>query len=675
MRSIIHNYNIHQNIIDPAVFLSQLDVIRTDSLKTLDKVRQAEMGQFLTPPTVANMMAGMFTHFLPSINLLDPGAGVGSLSAAFVARAVHASPRPSEIKITAFELDPILINGLELTLIACQQLCRQFQINFNYDIHQEDFIAASVETISGKFSLFPVDQPNYNYSILNPPYKKINIGSRTRRLLKSVGIETTNMYSAFMWLVMKLLVRDGEMVAIVPRSFCNGTYFRPFRSDLLRTMAIERIHIFGSRDKAFNEGDVLQENIIVHATKTNNPQQKTTITSSDDPEDEHLVTRDIEFSQMVQPDDPDLFIRIVSDQLGHQISTQVNGLTSSLKELGITVSTGRVVDFRSRDLLREQPDKEIIPLIYPGNLQNSYVIWPRPNTKKPSYLASSSEIDNLVVPSQYYVLVKRFSSKEEKRRIYAAVYDPKKIPARKVGVENHINYFHRRYGGLSEDIAKGLTLYLNSSLVDQFFRQFSGHTQVNATDLRNLKYPSEAQLLALGRRISDQFPDQDGIDKIVTEELASNGNNSETDIQDPILAKKRIKESLSILQMLHVPKAQQNDRSALTLLALANIRATTKWKDASDNLIGITEMMDFFRDNYGIDYAPNTRETVRRQTVHQFLQIGIAVANPDDPSRPINSPKTRYLIEPATLGLLMTFATPDWEGNLEEYLRVATSKE
>ena len=660
-------------MIDPAIFLSQLDVIRSDLQKTLDRDRQSAIGQFFTPPTVANMMAGMFTDLLPSVNLLDPGAGVGSLSAAFVARTVQASPRPSSIKITAFELDPNLIKGLETTLTACQQLCEQFDINFDYVIHQEDFVAASVEIISGQFSLFPINQPNYNYSILNPPYKKINIDSRTRRLLKTIGIETTNMYSAFMWLVMKLLSRDGEMVAIVPRSFCNGTYFRPFRSDLLRTMAIKRIHIFSSRDKAFDEDGVLQENIIVHARKGINPGQKITITSSNDPEDEHIVTRDIEFNQMVLPDDPDLFIRIVSDQLGHQISTQVNGLASSLKDLGITVSTGRVVDFRSRELLRIEPDKEIIPLIYPGNLQKSNVIWPRPNTRKPSYLASSRNIDHLVVPNQYYVLVKRFSSKEEKRRVYAALYDPQKIPVKKVGIENHINYFHRRYGGLSKDIARGLTLYLNSSLVDQYFRQFSGHTQVNATDLRNLKYPSEAQLLALGRRIYDQFPDQDGIDKIISEELALDEKNSGTDIQDPILAKKKIKEALSILQMLHVPRAQQNDRSALTLLALVNIRADTKWEDASDNLIGITEMMDYFRANYGIDYAPNTRETVRRQTVHQFLQIGLAVANPDDPSRPINSPKTRYIIEPKTLQLLKTFNSQDWERNLTIYLKDATS--
>ncbi len=138
--------------------------------------------------------------------------------------------------------------------------------------------------------------------------------------------------------------------------------------------------------------------------------------------------------------------------------------------------------------------------------------------------------------------------------------------------------------------------------------------------------------------------------------------------QDPIQAKKKVNEALSILHALNVPKLQQNDRSALTLLSLANIHPSSRWEDAAENLIGITEMMDFFRDNYGINYAPNTRETVRRQTIHQFSQMGIIIENPDDPQRPINSPKTKYLLTKDLLGLIKSFETPYWKGNLSSYV-------
>ena len=658
---------------DPKFFLDHIDTTRSDAQKALNKNQQAEMGQFFTPPSVAKMMAEMYTSFPTFISLLDPGAGVGTLTAAFVTYVVQSAKKPLKIKSTVFEIDHSLYADLRTTLYKCEELCKKFGIEFTFEIKQQDFISSSVDILQGQNSLFPVEQPDYNFVILNPPYKKISSSSKTRHLLKTVGIETTNMYSAFLWLSMKLLAANGEMVAIVPRSFCNGSYFRAFRSSLLKTMRINKIHIYESRDKAFEEGDVLQENIIFHATKVTEAQYPVIISSSHDPKDENIVIRSINFDQLVYPNDPNLFIRIVPDQIGNKISEQVNSLISSLKDLGITVSTGKVVDFRARNLLRNQPDVETIPLIYPMNLKDGFIKWPINNDKKAAYLAVSKETDNLVVPSQYYVFVKRFSSKEEKRRVYAAVYNPEHIFVKRIGIENHINYFHKRYGGLSLELSKGLAAYLNSTLVDQYFRQFSGHTQVNATDLRSIKYPTEKQLIALGKRIGNQYPDQNEIDRLVTEELALNNITDENNIDDPIMAKRKIREALNILQLLSVPKAQQNDRSALTLLALTDMKTHLQWSSARENLVGITEMMDFFRDNYGISYAPNTRETVRRQTIHQFIQLGLVIANPDDPTRPINSPRTRYVIENKTLTLIKSFGSEDWEGNLHQYLRESTS--
>ncbi len=134
-------------------------------------------------------------------------------------------------------------------------------------------------------------------------------------------------------------------------------------------------------------------------------------------------------------------------------------------------------------------------------------------------------------------------------------------------------------------------------------------------------------------------------------------------------AEKKIKEALTILNDLGLPKQQQNERSALTLLSLLRLKPTGKWEDASDPLMGITPMMDFFQELYGKKYAPNTRETVRRYTVHQFLQAALIVANPDKPSRPTNSPKAVYQIEPSVLKLLRGFGKPGWESELRRYLR------
>lgn len=138
-------------------------------------------------------------------------------------------------------------------------------------------------------------------------------------------------------------------------------------------------------------------------------------------------------------------------------------------------------------------------------------------------------------------------------------------------------------------------------------------------------------------------------------------------------AQLKIQDALNILIILGLPRQQLNERSALTLLALLALKPGQRWKEAENPLMGITPMMDFFFEHYGKKYAPNTRETVRRQTVHQFLQASLIVANPDKPERPTNSPKAVYQIEQAALQLLKSFGSPDWNVNLQKYQRKVIS--
>jgi hypothetical protein len=130
----------------------------------------------------------------------------------------------------------------------------------------------------------------------------------------------------------------------------------------------------------------------------------------------------------------------------------------------------------------------------------------------------------------------------------------------------------------------------------------------------------------------------------------------------------KITEALKILEVLEFPRAQQNDRSALCLLAVLNLSPEKTWKQAENPLIGITPIMDWIRENYQKDYAPNSRETIRRQTMHQFIDAGIILYNPDNPARAVNSPKAVYQIDSVTLKLLRSFDTGQWKPNLKKYL-------
>ncbi len=123
-----------------------------------------------------------------------------------------------------------------------------------------------------------------------------------------------------------------------------------------------------------------------------------------------------------------------------------------------------------------------------------------------------------------------------------------------------------------------------------------------------------------------------------------------------------------IIISLGLPRAQQNERSALSLLALLNLTPGKPWAQAENPLVGITPIMDWAREHYGKGYAPNTRETFRRQTMHQFCDAGVALYNPDKPDRPVNSPKAVYQVEPAALKLLRGFGMAQWHDNLTAYL-------
>src|SRR5712691_4428313 len=309
------------------------------------------------------------------------------------------------------------------------------------------------------------------------------------------------------------------MVAICPRSFCNGPYFKPFREQLLDTMSLRQIHVFESRSAAFQQDEVLQENIILHAVKSPEKPQSVIISTSSGARGGEIEERACPYADVVSPSDHERFIHLVTRESDEVVRLKVARFTTPLTKLGLEVSTGRVVDFRAKQFLVNEAQDDTVPLIYPCHFNGGFVHWPKPGGRKPNAIRDTERTQELLVPGAIYVLVKRFTSKEERRRVVACIYDPRCIRAERVGFENHLNYFHARGRGLAMDLAKGLAAFLNSTLVDVYFRQFNGHTQVNATDLRNMRYPTRAELEALGRKIGDVFSGQADLDALVEREL------------------------------------------------------------------------------------------------------------------------------------------------------------
>ena len=493
-----------------------LDHLRRSFNSATSRVDRSQIGQFLTPATIAQFMSSMFESAPQQVRILDPGAGAGVLFATCVETLISQANRPLSIKVVAYETDEAILPHLKETMKRCQSLCTSGAIAFQGIVRSEDFVSTVIAET--RESLFAVPCERFTHAILNPPYMKINCQTTISRKLYSSNIEVANLYAVFVWLSMLLLDPGGQMVAITPRSFCNGPYFRKFRVAFLRAMSLKRIHIFESRKKAFGDDDVLQENIIYHATRGLQKSESITISTSEGLDFDKARTLSVPYSRVVHPGDRDMFIHLCVDDADASTAERIKCFTSSLNKLGLSVSTGRVIDFRAREHLRQTPDRETVPLIYPCHFLNGFIKWPVESGKKPNAIASSSKTSDVLVEAGFYVLTKRFSSKEQLRRVMAAIYDPTRIDARLVGFENHLNYFHKQGSGLPADLAKGLAVYLNSTIVDQYFRLFSGHTQVNATDLRKMPYPTYEQLVRLGAYLNEVMPDQETIDAIIEKE-------------------------------------------------------------------------------------------------------------------------------------------------------------
>ncbi len=459
-----------------------------------------ELGQFLTPAPIAEFMASMFTASQSEWKILDAGAGAGALTKALVHRVCKARRVGSVIKITAYELDRTIIPALRREYEHLQRQCDDTGISFHATILNADFIECALNVV--RRDLFSSNGSAFNTVILNPPYRKINSDSPTRKVLRSAGIETSNLYTGFLALASSLLCPSGELVAITPRSFCNGPYFRAFRHQFLNSMSLRRIHVFESRSAAFSHDSVLQENVIVHAVKSRQEPHAVVVSKSTGDIGGNITSRKCSYDEVVNPADSEAFIHLMHDSADKNVRDDITRLKSSVLDLGVSVSTGRVVDFRATDFLRMRHSRSTVPLIRPCHFDGFFARWPGAKERKPCAIVNVEAIRDLLVPNGYYVLVKRFSAKEERKRIVACVYDPTKIKSETTGFENHLNFLHTDGHGMYPALAFGLAAYLNSTPVDVYFRQFSGHTQVNATDLRSIPFPSLAKLQALGKRVA-----------------------------------------------------------------------------------------------------------------------------------------------------------------------------
>jgi adenine-specific DNA-methyltransferase len=647
------------------------------------ETRRHGAGQFFTSPIVARYMANLAGILHNHTRILDPGAGLGILACA-ICESARVQKIPS-LSIVAYESDPILYALCSFTLDYARELLQEHGIELSIELHRQDFIEAMADQISQTSLWSDGLQPQrpFDLVILNPPYFKVNQKDTRAKLVKDLAHGRTNMYTIFMSLAASSLRVGGHFVSITPRSFASGTYFQHFRCQFFGTITPELIHIFDSRRSAFEDANVLQENVILAGTRkgaVSVDASYVTLSRSRGLDDlTHPLIQQVQRRLIIDEKQKDPVLHLPTSDIDTHLLQAFRHWPHRLATYGLEISTGPVVPFRSSDMLtsaEEVKQGAAVPLLWLQHVRRMDIKWPLEHFDKPQGVLLEAE-QKLLTKNTTQVLLRRFSAKEEPHRITAAVLLEGMFSTELIALENHLNYLYRPGGTLSQEEAIGIAAFLNSTLVDRYFRITNGNTQVNATELRKLPLPPLEQLTHIGQRVVNLQIEQDfdAIEGILMEELGKDliVGSEEDDLQLPILKDSRIsmgkiQEAQRILRDLGLPPAQQNEISALTLLALCNLSETTSWESISTQPITIHNMMGFMKQHYGRIYAENTREVVRRQVIHQFEQARLVDRNPDDPTRPTNSPDFCYGLTKDVFEVLIQFDTREWESAVASFL-------
>lgn len=464
-----------------------------------------------------------------SLSVLDPGIGTGILSCATVEQFVQQQQQQDggNISLDGFDIDPHVLEVAAASLTYAKKWAERSNVRVTFTFHNEDFVFAGLGKIAGSLAVQASSSSIYDAVIMNPPYFKVSASDpRVKAVAKFAG-KQTNIYTLFLSVASQLLSSDGILVSITPRSFASGMYFQAFRRSFLQDMRPIALHLFDSRKDVFPHMDVLQEAIIMVARpRLCADDSQVIITTSNGSEDIDRPRRiTVRLSQILLSGSK-FRLAIPTTEAESQLLESVHAWPNTLSDLGLEVSTGPVVPFRATEFLVHDPSSEkgrVVPLLWMNNITGMSVRWPLRN-HKPEYILDAPANQYMLVPNERYVLIRRFSTKEEQRRLVAAVVPESLMNTDHLGLENHLNFIHCNMRGLERNVAYGLAVLLNSSLMDRYFRILNGNTQVNAYDLRQMPLPPLEKIELLGEHYLGHAVDlkssQDLIDGLVEQVLS-----------------------------------------------------------------------------------------------------------------------------------------------------------
>lgn len=467
-------------------------------LDQMPKSQRKKKGQFFTSSETAVFMANMFD--LSSINsvikMLDPGTGTGILAAALIER-LNQENKVKRIELTCYETD---IDVLPILKENLKYIAEKVKKEFSYTIIEEDYILSQQDTFNETF--FAEKNPvKYDLVIGNPPYIRVMRDNPAALAMPAVVHGAPNLYFLFASMSLFNLKQESEMVYIVPRSWTSGAYFTAFRQYLLGEGRLEQIHLFVSRDKVFSEEQVLQETMIIRVKKTVNIPSHVLITSSKSNDDFNDITKlDVPYASVVTGSS--LYVYLPTSEADIRVLDMINTYRYTFPDEGLRMRTGIVVDFRQWEDLRKEPGEHHLPLFYSQHIRGGKVNH-NPSGKEYDWIIDSKR--GLIQKNKNYVFCKRFTAKEERRRLQCGIYNPKEFEQYSfIATQNKINYVDRVDGEeMDIDTTYGVYALLNSTLFDMYYRILNGSTQVNSTEINSIPVPPMNIIDHIGDRLRD----------------------------------------------------------------------------------------------------------------------------------------------------------------------------
>lgn len=502
------------------------DQAGADYVASVSSAHRKEHGLYLTPVEVASFMAAQLSppNTKSALRILDPAAGAGVLLCAAV-EAMAIDPRgPRHIEVVAYELDPVLATTLTRVLdnLVVWSAARGTAVKVT--VVQGDFVLAHAPALHSVEGLFAHLEPSQAFDVIiaNPPYFKLNKADPRAAAAAAVVHGQPNIYGLFMAIGAALLRPQGTFVFITPRSFAAGPYFRLFRERFFTCIRPRLVHVFGSRRDAFSRDAVLQENVVLIGTRQDHWHRHKVshlmaISESAGIDDLGSTSaRSVRLADVLDMSTKDKILRLPVSIDDEALVRLVDSWPSTLGSLGLRISTGPVVPFRARHIIDQAGNVpgSHAPLLWMNHVKPMQVTWPL-GRHKPEYIKTDVVAAPVLVPNRNYVLLRRFSAKEEARRLVAAPYIASIHPGDMLGLENHLNYIYRPAGLLSEHEVLGLAAIFSSALLDRYFRVSNGNTQVSATELRAMPLPDLATIISIGKAVATKAHDADAIDALV----------------------------------------------------------------------------------------------------------------------------------------------------------------